>query len=677
MITVGTAMAIAAVLRARPLLSANDTSRWCTVRALVDEGTYEIDEVIADDGWNTIDKVRHEGHFFSTKPALFPTMVAGVYWTVQQITAWIPQESNSEEVKYAAWTLKDDTEIVAHIILIIVNVIPMAIAWILLACLLERFAVASWTRVFILATAIFGTFLTTFLVTLNNHTIAATSLIYSLYFTLRIVAEGEYNWKYFGAAGFFAAFTCTSELPAAIFGVWLFFYLGSYSWKTTLKAFVPAALIPLAAFFYANYEATGGWKPFYMYYGTEKYMHEFEGQPSYWVNPAQMDRSVDTPAVYFMHCTIGHHGVLSLSPVFLISILGVFAVGHGASVRLTSIVRSGALLTIGVLAFYMTRSGNYNFGGNTSGLRWMFWLIPFWLVCMIPALDRWGRNRFVICLASLCLGVSVYTTVSTISNPWTKPWLFTALQKFGYLKQYEAARHPELDRRYRSWIGDLPEHAGEGPWVEFAGTDFDGAAIRLRITRLANTVIRTNYDGDIDNYGVSAIMVRWQKNGEWQAPQTYYIHAQPFGYGNPPRDFLAWDEDAKPAKAERRAVEDFFRGMPKDRPFNPGPYRYVRTPIRRDAFECRALPSQVSVEPKGLGRKLTYRIETWLTKEVPFGTAQVAWIVRDGGSLIGRRDLQVVDASHFTATAIEEDRSYRKAGDTDLSDFEELRSVTK
>ena len=29
-----------------PLLSANDRSRWCTVRALVDHGTYEIDEVI-------------------------------------------------------------------------------------------------------------------------------------------------------------------------------------------------------------------------------------------------------------------------------------------------------------------------------------------------------------------------------------------------------------------------------------------------------------------------------------------------------------------------------------------------------------------------------------------------------------------------------------------------------
>ncbi|MDA1016671.1 MAG: hypothetical protein O3A00_19710, partial [Planctomycetota bacterium] len=560
MISVGTALTVGAILQAKPLLSANDRSRWCTVRALVDEGTYEIDDVITDAGWNTIDKVRHEGHFYSSKPALFPTMVAGVYWAVQQVTSWIPEETKPGEFTYAAWTLQKDTEIVSHIILIVVNLIPMVIAWILLACLLERYAVANWTRIFILATAIFSTFLTTFLVTLNNHTIAACSLVYALYFTLRIVADGQWNWKYYAAAGFFAAFTCTSELPAALFGAWLFFYLGTHSWKTTFKAFVPAALIPLAAFFCVNYESTGGWKPFYMYYGTEKYMHEYEGQPSHWVHPTDMDRSVDTPAVYFMHCTIGHHGVLSLSPVFLFSILGVFAVGHGASVRLMGIVRSGALLTLGVLAFYMTRSGNYNFGGNTSGLRWMFWLIPFWLICMIPALDRWGRNRFVICLAALCLGVSTYTSVSAMGNPWTQPWLFTALQKFGYLEQYNPAPHPELDRRYRSWIGDLPDHADDGPWVEFAGTDFDGTAVRLRITRVPNTVILTNFGGDIDNYGVSAVEVRWQRNGEWDPPDTYYIHAGPFAGGNPPRDFLAWDENAMPSKLKRKAVEDFFRG---------------------------------------------------------------------------------------------------------------------
>ena len=80
-------------------LSANDRSRWATVACLVERGTYVIDEQIAIANpihrnrrpWNSIDKVRHLGadgsqHYYSSKPPLLATMVAGVYWLVHQIT---------------------------------------------------------------------------------------------------------------------------------------------------------------------------------------------------------------------------------------------------------------------------------------------------------------------------------------------------------------------------------------------------------------------------------------------------------------------------------------------------------------------------------------------------------------------------------------------------------------
>ena len=69
---------------------------------------------------------------------------------------------------------------------------------------------------------------------------------------------------------FFAAFACTNELPAALFGLLTFLVLFYYQPKRTWAFFVPAALIPLGAYFYANYLCTGGWKPFYAYYGTER-----------------------------------------------------------------------------------------------------------------------------------------------------------------------------------------------------------------------------------------------------------------------------------------------------------------------------------------------------------------------------------------------------------------------
>src|SRR5688572_30223574 len=44
----------------RPFLSANDRSRWTTIRALVEHGTYAIDDIVAEPNWDTIDMVKHQ-----------------------------------------------------------------------------------------------------------------------------------------------------------------------------------------------------------------------------------------------------------------------------------------------------------------------------------------------------------------------------------------------------------------------------------------------------------------------------------------------------------------------------------------------------------------------------------------------------------------------------------------
>ena len=79
---------------ARPFLSANDRSRWCTIRALVDDGTFAIDQIVTDPEdharWQTIDMVKHarngEPHLYSSKPTLLPTLLAGEYFLIQKIT---------------------------------------------------------------------------------------------------------------------------------------------------------------------------------------------------------------------------------------------------------------------------------------------------------------------------------------------------------------------------------------------------------------------------------------------------------------------------------------------------------------------------------------------------------------------------------------------------------------
>ena len=107
----------------RPFLSANDRSRWLTVRALVEHGTYAIDDVVREPNWDTIDMVQHTGadgemHLYSSKPPLLATLVAGEYWLINRATGW---------------TLGDHPYEIGRFMLITINVLPLVLMYVLLA----------------------------------------------------------------------------------------------------------------------------------------------------------------------------------------------------------------------------------------------------------------------------------------------------------------------------------------------------------------------------------------------------------------------------------------------------------------------------------------------------------------------------------------------------------------
>ncbi len=115
--------------RPMPTFSSNDRSRWSTVRALVDEGTFVIGRrdkqvvivsavdllaatdplqgatmavagyqtrikansgITFEDGWGGVDKVLNPQtfEFYSSKPPLLSTLVAGLYWLLQKLFGW-------------------------------------------------------------------------------------------------------------------------------------------------------------------------------------------------------------------------------------------------------------------------------------------------------------------------------------------------------------------------------------------------------------------------------------------------------------------------------------------------------------------------------------------------------------------------------------------------------------
>ncbi|HZU34830.1 MAG TPA: hypothetical protein VFA18_02915 [Gemmataceae bacterium] len=443
-----------------PSLGDNDRSRWATARALVDNGTYAIgyrdnesehnyhdSGIIAEDGWKTIDKVllNRDGQrtFYSSKPPFLATLVAGEYWVLKH---------------GFGLSIIRDRWVVMRIILLTINGIPFVIYLVLLSRLLERYGTTDWGRYLVLAAAGVGTLVLPFMITLNNHILAAFAVLFALYPVLKIWSAyraGTDNGRalhagYFLLAGFFAAVAACMELPALSLAAALLVLLFWLAPLRTLALFVPAAAIPAAAFFLTNYQAIGKLTPAYAEFGGPAY--QYAG--SHWKPPesGQVQHGIDfaheSKPVYAMHMLVGHHGFFSLTPIFLPALVGLgaaFVIRRRSAGKLSAepgfpVRDSGllgtmlltVLLSVVVIGFYIYKSNNY--GGWTSGMRWLIWLTPLWLLSLLPAADwlsvrRWGRG-----LAYLLLAVSVLSAHYPPWNPWRHPWLYNLLAWAGLVR---------------------------------------------------------------------------------------------------------------------------------------------------------------------------------------------------------------------------------------------------
>ncbi len=476
-----TALICSAILQAEPLQSANDRSRWATVWSLVERGSFQIDEIDCYARWSTIDKVRYRTsesepwHFYSSKPPLLSVITAGLY----SVERWT-----------LGYGLFNDTAFVTRLLLLIVNGLPFWLALRSLSRCLIMLDAPMPARLFILAVAGFGSMLNPYLTTLNNHTPAAVTAMLAITAAVEILvrrnlAKSSPNAsapqsREFAALGFCAALTCCFELPAALLGLLSFGLAVLTDRRLTLKWYVPAATIPLAAFFITNWMATGGVKPFYATYGTETYRYVHNGIPSYWMTPRDLDANQESPIVYLFHCVLGHHGLLSLTPVLYLSVCGWWmTLGRNTDAVRRAVILTGAALTAITLGFYLTRTQNYNYGGNSVGLRWMLWLSPFWWIAMVPVLEKFSRRGFRIAALTLLL-ISMVSVGWSVNRPWKPSWLFEQMQSAGWIN-YRTPVKP-FDPPRSSVFAAIPDKPGaSAAWRSSNGE-------RLIVTAMENSV---------------------------------------------------------------------------------------------------------------------------------------------------------------------------------------------
>jgi hypothetical protein len=204
----------------------------------------------------------------------------------------------------------------------------------------------------------------------------------------------------------------------------------------TMLYFLPGALVPTLAFMAAQYAVFGEFKLAYEAFGTDEYLYE----GSFWKTPLDLDAFNEHPepyANYFFHMTFGHHGIFSLTPIFLFSAVGAvrlvaaggwFPFPRRGTTAMTVAAWLTIVLTAILLAFYTWNPKARNYGGSTQGLRWLFWLIPFWLI-LLPKGVEWIHGRvWFRNLALVALAISVMSVGYAIRNPWTHPWILDALE---------------------------------------------------------------------------------------------------------------------------------------------------------------------------------------------------------------------------------------------------------
>jgi hypothetical protein len=259
----------------------------------------------------------------------------------------------------------------------------------------------------------------------------------------RIWLHGDTRVRWFALAGFAAAFTSANELPALSFFTLLAAALLLTSPRAWLLGFLPASAVVAAGFFGTNYWAHDSFRPPYAHRSVTNpednwyaYTYTIDGRErdSYWLDPQGIDRGEPSKATYALHTLIGHHGIFSLTPVWALSLIGLglwlFRGARGERQLALGI----ALITVVCLVFYigLRPQSDRNYGGMTSGFRWVFWMAPLWLIAMIPAADGLASSRMRKAIALTLLAASVLSASYPAWNPWTQPWIYNWLIHNGW-----------------------------------------------------------------------------------------------------------------------------------------------------------------------------------------------------------------------------------------------------
>lgn len=163
----------------------------------------------------------------------------------------------------------------------------------------------------------------------------------------------------------------------------------------------------------------------------------YDYQGTYWTAEQKtgVDRGEPSRAVYAFHAVLGHHGLLSLTPFYLLTLVGawrIFRSDTNSDLRWNAAAILVASLVC--LIFYIFRPlEDRNYGGVSCCFRWMLWFTPLWLWLAVPAADRFANRKWQRGMTYALLAASIFSVSVSLENPWQHPWIYRFLAYLGWI----------------------------------------------------------------------------------------------------------------------------------------------------------------------------------------------------------------------------------------------------
>ncbi len=387
-------------------MGVNAASRFAAMQALVEQGTWAIDDTTLVG--RTVDKVFWDGHFYSSKPPLLMAIGALFYAPLHALFGV---------------SLTADAFGAASVLRIPLAVLPALLGLWAFGRILDWTCPDRMARLWGFAAWGLASLPVAYGSHLTNHGPAVAALLGGLLAAAPLLGHDVVSRRRALAGGCLTGLAVALDLGAAPTAGMLSL---AVAWQLRRRPalvglWVLGALAAPLAQAALQWQIAGTPTPFYLLPSA----YEYPG--SYWLNPGGVDALREPKSVYALNALIGHHGLLSITPWLA---FGCIELLRRPSRDAASLARGAALVaTVFTVGYYVLRTNNY--GGLCVGMRWFLVLHPALALAAVAWVARNDALRRHPWLCSIPVGWAAASALTAAINPFEDGLVHVILRAIG------------------------------------------------------------------------------------------------------------------------------------------------------------------------------------------------------------------------------------------------------